>query len=374
MQQIKSVEQPQNIEVTTPNLNEHTPIETKNNNHSKFIYLLIFIILVLLGIIVVSFAKYQNLQSQLNNNPIQDTTLDSQPTENVETMNSYSNDSFSFNYPKSWTIKKNEFVPENESISIINSENTVGISINKGLPGFGVGGPTNPVNSTEINIKVNDEKYTTEELRLTDDSIGLVIIDLKNGYSVIFGSHTIIPGVSNSSYNEYMENKKVILEILESLHFSNQTTMQKDNTLLTYTDPDNVYSFQYPEDFELGNYFSTESPAINNRIVWNMTENKMSECEGGCPVIELQKDLVINNYNVTMYEGYVGEIGGNIPQSFINYEIKNPVTSEYFSIYLWELEQTKEVFSKESSDRKIGEISQKDKDDLLEIVNTFKFL
>lgn len=151
-------------------------------------------------------------------------------------------------------------------------------------------------------------------------------------------------------------------------------------TWKTYTDPNKLYSFQYPEDYSLGHYSSDNSPLLlNNRIDWGITQHPVNECKGDCPIITSTKNNIINGYSVNIYEGWIGSIGGEIPQSYIRYEIKDPIHitpegNNFFVMTLWELNRNLSTTNQYDQNRKIGIINDNDRIILGEIISTFKFL
>lgn len=108
---------------------------------------------------------------------------------------------------------------------------------------------------------------------------------------------------------------------------------------------DNIEKFQffYPSDYQLSSIKKDESRGIlsdflllNHQIIFgvkNYSEIKSPhECKGDCPLIESEENLIINNYQAKKTIGMVGGIGGNIPFSYITYEIKFPTGEKFFFI------------------------------------------
>ncbi|MCL5433297.1 MAG: hypothetical protein M1524_04260 [Patescibacteria group bacterium] len=137
------------------------------------------------------------------------------------------------------------------------------------------------------------------------------------------------------------------------------------------------FSFKYPSGFSLTELPDDAAVIINHNIVFykQLGNIPADQCKGDCPIITNKKDMIINGYKTVKYNGYTGAVGGNIPQSYIKYEVQDPKTKNIFSITLYELpilDDTKQA-EQYSADRKIGEINESDKKILDQILSTFKF-
>lgn len=142
----------------------------------------------------------------------------------------------------------------------------------------------------------------------------------------------------------------------------------------SYNDPNGLYTFKYPPNYSLGHYSTDNSPLLlNNKIEWGITQHPAGSCAGDCPVITNKSTTTINGYSTTIYNGWVGTIGGEIPQSYIKYEIQQPESSNFFAITLWELDRTSSAQKNYSPTRTPGAISDSDKQIFNQIINTFKF-
>lgn len=148
----------------------------------------------------------------------------------------------------------------------------------------------------------------------------------------------------------------------------------------TYSDQNKVYEFKYPQNYSLSHFAGDNSPILlNNQIDWEITQHSAGECKGDCPVIINKRDATINGYQATIYNGWVGSVGGEIPQTFIKYEVREPGTvridgSNYFVITLWELDRRYAVQKNYSSTRNPGTINQDDQITFDQILSTFRFL
>lgn len=147
----------------------------------------------------------------------------------------------------------------------------------------------------------------------------------------------------------------------------------------TYTDPNKIYEFKYPPNYSLSHYAGDNSPLLlNNRIDWGITQHAAGGCMGDCPVVTNKSETLINGYKATIYNGWVGSIGGETPQSYIKYEIQQPGAggiegSNYFVMTLWELDRTSAAQKNYSQTRDVGNISGEDVKIFEQIISTLKF-
>lgn len=136
------------------------------------------------------------------------------------------------------------------------------------------------------------------------------------------------------------------------------------------------FSLKYPAEFSI--LENTYRTIINHNIVINKTLSDFSatDCKGDCPLITQKQSLTINNYLVSKIQGSIGSIGGNIPQSYITYEIKNLTTNKYFEITLYELPQDavyENQIKQYPLDRTLVVIPSSQDQILMQIISTFKF-
>jgi len=141
----------------------------------------------------------------------------------------------------------------------------------------------------------------------------------------------------------------------------------------TYSDPDGGFSIRYPANWTLGDLGG--KPLLNRRINWWFQETSYRSCKGDCPIVTSSKEVLVSDQRAIKIKGWVGEIGGNVPQSFIRYEIEHPKNKKFFNITLWELPQDISIEERNTLvGRKIGEISNSDENLFDLILSTFKFL
>jgi hypothetical protein len=111
-------------------------------------------------------------------------------------------------------------------------------------------------------------------------------------------------------------------EILLPLTFSQiPTTVPWES----FTAPDSRFSFLYPPSLELLTADKDHSWHLGDRIQIEILPYEISwitcfyRSLGDCPFVELDQTLEINGREVRRIEGYIGAVGGNIPQEFLTY-------------------------------------------------------
>jgi hypothetical protein len=138
-------------------------------------------------------------------------------------------------------------------------------------PGFGFGGPDDPAENKTINIVIAGNTYGATESTTQSKSFGFFMVDIPN-FTITAGSHSIIPGVTNtSSYQEYLDNKVIIIKILSTFRSTDQTSTDSSpaSPSTTYIVPStwtkttfNGLSLCLPPKWEVGNdgiYFNRDA-------------------------------------------------------------------------------------------------------------------
>jgi hypothetical protein len=138
----------------------------------------------------------------------------------------------------------------------------------------------------------------------------------------------------------------------------------------TYKDSQIGFQFKYPSTYTLGK-LGEDTPLLNHNIYWDVSRYSYKECRGDCPIVDSTKEITIGDKQATKIYGWVGSVGGNIPQSYIKYEI--PINnSDYLSFTLWELPQDGDLMKYEQ-DRQVQSVSQQDEAVFDQILSTFEF-
>lgn len=138
----------------------------------------------------------------------------------------------------------------------------------------------------------------------------------------------------------------------------------------TYTDPNGQFTFKYPSTYTL----TTDIvPYLNRNITWRFNNTSLTSCKGDCPVISSKETTTLGGMPATKISGYIGAIGGNIPQNYIAYEAK--VGTKYF---VFEIQALPFVITAQETQgydaSKIYPISPTDLTNFDGIISTFQFL
>jgi hypothetical protein len=103
----------------------------------------------------------------------------------------------------------------------------------------------------------------------------------------------------------------------------------------TYSDPEYGFSISYPAHLELLRSENTPTLYVGEQVhVWISDANPL-DCRGDCPVVESSTPTTIAGLDATKVEGYIGAIGGEIPQQYLRYILRHD--NLYYSFTLWAL-------------------------------------
>lgn len=144
-------------------------------------------------------------------------------------------------------------------------------------------------------------------------------------------------------------------------------TIDETENWKTYTDPGDQFSFNYPPNYTLendGNIY------LNRNITWRFSNISSLDCRGDCPIIESKENSVLGGKFANKLSGYIGSIGGNIPQRYITYEV--PLTNDYFIFSIQALPYISG--GKKSANNDPQPIQTNDLVIFDRILSTFKFL
>lgn len=143
----------------------------------------------------------------------------------------------------------------------------------------------------------------------------------------------------------------------------------------TYTDTKGEYQFQYPYTYTLETF--AQRPLLNRTITWYEAKRDPNQKCPDCPFVETRESKLFPFGEATKVTGYVGDLGGGIPQSFIHYEILKPGTQNSYLIFeLWELPQNLDITESKQyqAGRTPGVISEKASNEFEQILSTLQFL
>ena len=100
----------------------------------------------------------------------------------------------------------------------------------------------------------------------------------------------------------------------------------------TYTNTKHNFSINHPINF-VESAQNTDYGFIGEKIYFNVGTVNPLECRGACPVVKETTEVQIATLNATKIYGYIGAIGGNIPQHILKYIFKKGDKYISFTLY-----------------------------------------
>lgn len=149
----------------------------------------------------------------------------------------------------------------------------------------------------------------------------------------------------------------------------------------TFISPDSNFSLKYPPDYKLEAVQNLGYVINNNITLPAYPYSEVSQKGETGLLLTSDEDVVLQGgIKAKKFKGYIGEVGGNIAENFVRYEIYNPGADEprrYNNVILWELPQNinyEEKSAKYPSGRTLQSIPKDQEAILDQILSTFKFL
>ncbi len=104
----------------------------------------------------------------------------------------------------------------------------------------------------------------------------------------------------------------------------------------TYTNTTHGFSIDHPPEFQVPASDDPETfGRIGEQIFYNISDVNPADCRFYCQVIEDTSTVEVAGQTATRLSGYIGAIGGNIPQQYVTYVI--PRAGRYYSFTLYAL-------------------------------------
>ncbi|MDP2860392.1 MAG: hypothetical protein Q8N98_01605 [bacterium] len=110
---------------------------------------------------------------------------------------------------------------------------------------------------------------------------------------------------------------------------------------------------------------------IGDKIAVYGNSTNPEDCKVDCSVIDEKETRTINGINMRYLRGQRGAVGGNTPQSYVDYVIPRPEEGKYIIIQLQELSLSAPL---DLGRQKIEEIAESELKIFDQILSTFKFL
>jgi hypothetical protein len=102
----------------------------------------------------------------------------------------------------------------------------------------------------------------------------------------------------------------------------------------TYTNETHGFSISHPPEFTTPPADSTETfGAIGDQILFFVNAADPEECRGDCPVIETTSTETVAGLTAAKYTGYIGAVGGNVPQQYVSYVFTRDGLYYTFTLY-----------------------------------------
>lgn len=168
-------------------------------------------------------------------------------------------------------------------------------------------------------------------------------------------------------------------QILSTLKFTDSQTVDTSNWK-TYKGE--MFSFKFPENYPLTKNVDGPAPGtidiLNHNITWRIQQaDQNSKCRGdGCRYSKGSSQIKLGQNSANKVVGLIGEIGGNIAENYIDYEIAVPNSEDLIIFRIKELPSDKtyqELLSLYPPGRELKEIPITETDTLEQILSTFKF-
>jgi hypothetical protein len=107
-----------------------------------------------------------------------------------------------------------------------------------------------------------------------------------------------------------------------------------------YSNTEYKFSIQHPANLEVipqsfGPYFN-----IGEQIQIMVNDYNPLECRGDCPIIENTESVNVAGQEATKILGYIGSIGGYIPQQYVRYVVHKNSQYYIFTLYAVGLSDT----------------------------------
>jgi hypothetical protein len=82
---------------------------------------------------------------------------------------------------------------------------------------------------------------------------------------------------------------------------------------------------------------------LGKQIQISISEADPLECRGDCPVIEETESVTLGGQAATKVSGYIGAVGGSIPQQYVSYIVQREGQYYRFVVYALSSEDTSDA-------------------------------
>jgi hypothetical protein len=105
-------------------------------------------------------------------------------------------------------------------------------------------------------------------------------------------------------------------------------------TWLTYRNESLGFSISHPAAFDVRvDEDLPDGGRIGEQIFFTVSDSHPRDCRGPCPVLETREEVTVAGQVATKITGYIGAIGGNIPQNTVTYVFPRENLYYTFTLY-----------------------------------------
>ena len=103
---------------------------------------------------------------------------------------------------------------------------------------------------------------------------------------------------------------------------------------LTYSNRTYGFSISHPPEFQTpAADYAEPYGFIGEQVYFSVTEANPLDCRGDCPVIETSSTVQIADQSAIKITGWIGAVGGNVPQQYLTYVFKKDNRYYTFTLY-----------------------------------------
>ncbi len=111
--------------------------------------------------------------------------------------------------------------------------------------------------------------------------------------------------------------------------------LETDSTTIwaTYTNRKFQYSIMYPRTIVIKGDENSALAELDKQITIEVSPSNPEDCQGDCPVIEVGSNIHAGRWTARKLGGYLGKVGGNIPQNYESVVINKNGLYYIFTVY-----------------------------------------
>ncbi len=170
-------------------------------------------------------------------------------------------------------------------------------------------------------------------------------------------------------------NKNTPAEVATQITPTLTPTTDPTASWKTFSDTKLNFEFKYPPEYSITKNVD-ETTNLNHNITWSQKPT-IDTCRGdGCRYSTSSQVIKLGNNSFNKVAGLIGQVGGNIPESYIDYEITSLDPSQKIVFRIKELPFDKsyqELLKQYTGNRTVQEIPSNQVAMLNQILSTFKF-